>query len=321
MNQAFKLHVPQKDDYTKQVIKDVLSGKVAHCRIVRKACNTRHRYYLQIVIKAPSPRPVISCKGRVALDEGPSQTAVVAIDEEGNKHCHLFSLRKQIADIIRKMKPIQRAMNRSLKLNNPSNYTRDGALKGVRVKKGYKKWKRSKNYERLRTQYSSLCRRLAASVETFNNTLANQIVSYGCHVRTESLSIVAWQKMFGKSILYNAPGKLRYTINRKAEKAGGEFVELDTWNLKMSQYDHLTDDYHKKPLSLREHNLGQNTEQEVRLFVQRDIYSAFLALNVEFVMVDGKLVQQHNQSKLIKEFKSWEPFLRANGFVKEVPAI
>ncbi|UWZ79794.1 hypothetical protein L9S41_19310 [Geoalkalibacter halelectricus] len=59
---------------------------------------------------------------------------------------------------------------------------------------------------------------------------------------------------------------------RKAESAGGEVRDLNTRTLKMSQYDHPTGQYRKKPLSQRWHLLGDESA-----IVQRDIYSAFLA--------------------------------------------
>jgi len=35
-------------------------------------------------------------------------------------------------------------------------------------------------------------------------------------------------------------------LRRKAESAGGVWIELPTWALKMSQYDHTTGTYTKK---------------------------------------------------------------------------
>jgi hypothetical protein len=64
-------------------------------------------------------------------------------------------------------------------------------------------------------------------------------------------------------------------LTRKAESAGAKVVELNTWTLKMSQYDHITEVCTKKPLSQRWHTLAKS-----KTLVQRDCYSAFLAKNV-----------------------------------------
>ena len=59
-------------------------------------------------------------------------------------------------------------------------------------------------------------------------------------------------------------------LSRKAESAGGKLVELNTRRLGMSQYDHVSGTYAKKPLSQRWHRLGGDD-----VIVQRDCYSAF----------------------------------------------
>ena len=62
------------------------------------------------------------------------------------------------------------------------------------------------------------------------------------------------------------------TLERKAKAAGGELIEVTTWNTRLSQFDHTTGEYTKKPLSQREHIFGDR----VTAPVQRDLYSAFL---------------------------------------------
>ena len=85
-----------------------------------------------------------------------------------------------------------------------------------------------------------------------------------------------------------------------AESAGGKVIELNTWALKMSQYDHVLDSYQKKPLSQRHHNLGDGVS-----CVQRDVYSAFLALNAS--------EEQHNPHQLQQSWSAVEPLLRRTG--------
>ena len=91
---------------------------------------------------------------------------------------------------------------------------------------------------------------------------------------------------------------------RKAESAGGKVVELNTWKLKMSQYDHITEVCTKKPLSQRWHALAGSN-----LLVQRDCYSAFLARNV--------IENQHKPSRLREDWATAEPLLRRAGLCVE----
>lgn len=59
-----------------------------------------------------------------------------------------------------------------------------------------------------------------------------------------------------------------------ANQSGGSVTNLNTWKLKLSQYDHITKNYIKKTLKERWHNLG-GIDSGIQ--VHRDIYSAFLA--------------------------------------------
>jgi putative transposase len=60
---------------------------------------------------------------------------------------------------------------------------------------------------------------------------------------------------------------------RKAESAGGTITEINTRKTRLSQFDHSTGIYVKKPLSQRTHFFGDGETAPV----QRDLYSAFLA--------------------------------------------
>ena len=93
-------------------------------------------------------------------------------------------------------------------------------------------------------------------------------------------------------------------LKRKAESAGGKVVEVNTRVLRMSQYDHVTGQYTKKPLSQRWHDLGGSG-----LLVQRDCYSAFLAKNT--------LDHQHKSPLLREEWAAAQPLLRREGLCVE----
>ena len=73
------------------------------------------------------------------------------------------------------------------------------------------------------------------------------------------------------------------TNRRKVERTGAsldlnsraQYVELNTWSLKLSQYEHFTEVCTKQTLNERWHVLGDGCG-----VVQRDLYAAFLAFTV-----------------------------------------
>ena len=103
---------------------------------------------------------------------------------------------------------------------------------------------------------------------------------FGNVVKTEKLSKTAWQKMWGRRMKVMAPGMFMNKVNRKAKNAGGSLIEFNAGRHKLSQYDHTIGDFKKKPLSLRWHVMRDGSGK----VVQRDLYSAWLAL---FVQADG----------------------------------
>jgi hypothetical protein len=96
-------------------------------------------------------------------------------------------------------------------------------------------------------------------------------------------------------------------LRRKAESAGGKMIDLHTWSLKMSQYDHTTEVCTKKPLSQRWHVLGDGSG-----VVQRDIYSAFLARCV--------VSNEHHPSHIETMWAAQKPVLLQTGWLRSEPA-
>ena len=81
------------------------------------------------------------------------------------------------------------------------------------------------------------------------------------------------KKRFGRSIANRAPSMLLGIINRKLSYYGKCLIKIDTWSAKASQFNHFDGTYNKKKLSQR-----WNDFNGIR--VQRDLYSAFLIMNV-----------------------------------------
>lgn len=162
---------------------------------------------------------------------------------------------------------LQRAMDRSRHATNPGCFNPDGTFK-----RGTKIEVRSRAYQALRSELPETERVLEARRRRSHGALANRIIACGNVLQSEKLSYVAFQKSFGRSTKVRAAGSLMALLRRKAERAGGGLRDLDTWSLKLSQYDHTTGTCTKKALSQRWHVLGDGSG-----VVQRDMYSAFLA--------------------------------------------
>ena len=106
-----------------------------------------------------------------------------------------------------------------------------------------------------------------------DGTFINRIFEEGGTVCLEKLSYVAFQKMYGRSSQRHAMGEFVSHLKQRAASAARKVVELNTRELRMSQYDHITEAHVKKPLSQRWHRLG-----ETNWIIQRDVYSALLAM-------------------------------------------
>lgn len=212
---------------------------------------------------------------RTGVDMAPSGFAAVSESD-----AILSPLGAEIKQIKSQIARLQRQSSRRLRLANPANYSAKTKRKGrksltvFKVKKGARNWIKTNAYLNTQAEIKELHRQMVARRKQEHDRLANDIIALGNIVMMETLSYKAWQKRFGRSVGAFAPGQFVSTLRRKAENAGGRMVDINTWKAKLSQYDHVLDEYHKKNLSERVHYLGGE------LPVQRDLYSAFLAMCV-----------------------------------------
>ena len=82
-------------------------------------------------------------------------------------------------------------------------------------------------------------------------------------------------------------------LEKKVTRAGGEMNQVSTFATKASQYNHTTDEYRKKKLSVRWDIMADGTK------VQRDLYSAYLLKHVDRTLVN------YDKRALIKDFTSF----------------
>ena len=100
--------------------------------------------------------------------------------------------------------------------------------------------------------------------------MANRIPAQGAEIKTEKIGYRSFQKNFGRSAKVRGACTFVATLSRKAEAAGGSVAEFSTRTARLSQFDRMSGEYVKKPLSQRRHVFADGT------VIQRDLYSAFL---------------------------------------------
>ncbi|MDR3560112.1 MAG: transposase [Negativicutes bacterium] len=279
------VEIKPKDDYAHEC----LSRKIKFCRILRKSVGSKDKFYLQLILDGLPPikvdeytgqikHPIGS--GKVGLDIG---TQTLAISSKTD--VKLIELAEGLDQKYSEIRRVQRAIDRSRRATNPENYSEDGT-----VKKGRLKWVRSKRYKKLLYRYRELNRLYTDKKKQSHNVLANFVLSLGDEIYVEKMNFKALvkrdkkselnskrkfkcKKQFGKSILRKSPSLFLAILERKLIYIGKSLGRVDTWKVKASQYCHLDDTYKKKPLGKRWNDFAEAK-------IQRDMYSAFLLMNV-----------------------------------------
>ncbi|WNF38300.1 transposase [Bacillaceae bacterium IKA-2] len=276
--------IKKNDVYANLALKD----KIKFVRIKREWVKSTFVYYAQLVLEGLPPNKY-NCDGikiencsekRVGIDIG---TSTVAVCSESK--VILTELAPSIVDISKKMRKIQRAMDRSKRATNPLKYKKDGTI-DTRNKV---KWLFSKRYAKKKNQLKELQRLNKAKRKQDHEILSNKILSLGKSVFVETMSFKGLQrrakettinkkgrfnkkKRFGRTIGHRAPSMLLEILNRKLNYTNKMLNKVNTSLIKASQYNHITDTYVKKKLHQRWNDFGF-------CMIQRDLYSSFLLMN------------------------------------------
>ena len=155
---------------------------------------------------------------------------------------------------------------------------------------------RSRRYRVLAGKRAEAERRLAAERKRSQGELANRVLAQGNLIKMEKVSYRSFQKNFGRSVKRRAPSLFVSSLKRKAESAGASVLAFPTRTTRLSQFNHLTGEYVRKPLSQRWHRFADGNR------VQRDLYAAWLARFVERDRLDA--------SRCAKHWAAAEPLLR-----------
>lgn len=286
------LKIPVIIDYDNYYEYQAIQSKICYNRIVRKYVRNKYKYYVQIVFKGNPPIKIDTETGEikryigngdVGLDIG---TSTIAISSQSD--VKILELANRVQNIEKPKQKILRRMDRSKRATNPDNYNEDGTIK----RQGNKKvrWNKSNHYIKYQNELKELYRKQADIRKYQHECLANYIISLGNKVYVEKMNFVGLQKRakntekndkgkfkkkkrFGKSLANKAPSMLLGIINRKLGYYGEKLIEINTFEAKASQFNHFHGTYTKKTLSQR-----WNDFDGIR--IQRDMYSAFLIMNI-----------------------------------------
>ena len=258
-----------------------MNAKIKYVRLVRRTFNRRPRYFAQLVCAG---KPWVKSHhtpqaGVVGLDIGPQTIAIVSAEKQV---ASLQVFADALRDHRKEKASLQRKLSRQLRANNPSSFSEDRwekkdkhwRKKQGKVIRGKRLVKRSNALRTTSSKLADLHRREAAYRKTQHGRLVNQILQIGSSIKTEKLSYRSFQKRYGKSVGMRAPGMFVERLTRKAENAGGQLEQINTWKTKLSQSCHCGQ-VQKKPLSERWHRCSCG------VVAQRDLYSAYLACYVE----------------------------------------
>lgn len=290
-----------KDAYGYQ--REALSRDIRYCGICRRWYSSGWKYFVQLTLDGKPPLKVHPGTGellhplgtgRVGHDIGTQTIASV-----GKDNVLLTELADKVKGIDAELRRINRAMDRSRRACNPLMFREDGTIVPKSQlppecldRRGRRRWVCSKRYLRLDGLRRELFRRQRELRIQQHNELANRLMSYGDQHFIEEMRFrglakraketkkndkgkFMWKKRFGKSISNKAPAAFVNILERKVVSAGGTFQKVSTFTVKASQLNHLTETYTKKNLSKRWNTMPDGTK------VQRDLYSAFLIMNVD----------------------------------------
>ena len=316
LGESFELKIKNNDIYTKNLlelikvymndsenieninINRVMNGqkpldtyRIIFNRIVIKRIRGKFRFYVQILYEG---RPWKLDKngnlknkqgtGRIGIDYGTSTIAVVS--ESKVIYKNLAEEANNLKNLERQLTLFQRKMDRSRRSTNSDCFNSDGTYK-----KGTKIKVKSRNYKKILKQFREINRKLSCIKKYEIGRDANIIRSlgdqiYGEHMNFQGLAKrsknttinqntgkINKKKRFGKSISNRCPGLMVSTLKNKF---GNGYHEVNTWEFKASQYNHITNTCIKKKLSQRIQELDYNGET---ITIQRDLYSAFLLMN------------------------------------------
>jgi len=279
--------IKNNDSYAKMS----LENKIKYCRIVRKVIKGKYCYYVQLILDGIPPMKITlngEIKGQIGSGKVGIDIGTQTIAYSSKYQVKLLELAPNINKIDREVKLLQRKMDRSKRATNPNKFNANGTINT----KNKDKWIYSNRYVKLKNTRKELFRKQSALRKQSHNILANEILNLGDIFYVETMNYSGLQrrsknttvnkktgkvnkkKRFGKSLANKAPSMFLTILDNKLKWNNTQLYKIDTFKVKASQYNHIEDKYIKKDLSERWNNFGE-------FKIQRDLYSAFLIMNVK----------------------------------------
>jgi hypothetical protein len=277
---------------------NALRNKICFCRIKRKFACGKYKYILQIVLDGPLPVKINKETGEFKNDIGVGTCGIdigtQTIAFSSNYDVKLLELAPRVQNIEKEKRKIQRYMDRSKRISNQCNFNEDGTIK-KEIKGNRLEWNYSKKYIKAKNILKDLYRKQADIREQDHNIMSNEILKNCNSVYVEEMNFKALQKRakkttvnektkkinkkkrFGKSLANKAPSKFLTILANKLKAKGGKYFEINTREVRASQFNHLNYEYNKKKLSQR-WNYFEYKDKSIK--VQRDMYSSYLIKNV-----------------------------------------
>lgn len=277
----------RKNDFFAQM---ALNDKICYCRIVRKVIKNKDVYFLQLILEGNPPAKLNSKgefrhkqgDGLIGIDIGVSSLAAVS-----DIKATLIPLNNmEFSQIDKKIRRLQRKLERSRRILNPQNYNQDSTIKkGVRLK-----WIYSSNYINTLYEIKSLYTLKQTKRKQYHGKITNELLTQGDNAYVENMNFRGLKtrakettinektgrynnkSRFGKQIQNFAPSALLTMYERKLGYINKPLNKINTRTFKASQLNHVTGEYTKKKLHERWNYIGN-------LKIQRDMYSAFLLQN------------------------------------------
>lgn len=287
-----KLSVPVIIKNHDEYAQIALESDIKYSRILRKFVRGKYKYYIQLILDGVPPIKINKDtgeiknsigEGRVGLDIG-TQTLAISSKYE----IKLLELSQEVDNIEKEKRILLRKSDRQRRANNPNKYNKDGT-----IKQGNKdKWIKSNRYIETQNQLKEIQRKQTEIRKQSHEKLANYILGLGGKIYVEDMNYKGLQarakkttvnkktdkynkkKRFGKSLANKAPAMFLTILDNKLKFNGSQLYKIDTWLAKASQYNHIKNEYIKKDLSER-----WNDFEEYK--IQRDLYSAFLIMNIK----------------------------------------
>lgn len=255
--------------------KDVYAEEALSENAIKYPQITRHKnkiggydYFLQLVMDGVPPMKGRTVGiGKTGIDVGVSQIAVV-----GESDAFISVLRSNASELKRDVKnktALQRHFDRQLRINNLDYFNDNGTFKkGARVR-------HTQNMRKTQGQLAVMDRKTAVRKRNRSEQIANRILLTGNIYLTEPANRAEIaQNKFGKSIAETAPSQVMAAVKRKAAYfPTARYIDVDSYKVKASQFNHVTGKSEKKDLYTRHEIINGQP-------VQRDLYSAFILKNV-----------------------------------------